>query len=825
MAGVKRRRPASADRDEPQQRNGNGISRPSRKPYNGGDTAPQTPSPPRSPEERALLPLPRSFSSDVTLVLVGIRGCGKSTLAVIASSALGRQILDLELLFHQRHSGKTVAQVKQDSGSAECSRLQSELLQETLDQNPTQKIIVTSWLDHEVQETLRRFSAKVPVIHISREKFAIKSHLRLKDDAKVETLMRACRVFYKACTNLEFFNLTEPADSSRTSFMTLKHTEKNFLKFLSRVYPSSSIQFIESPVPVLDADIIQREHTYMVQLELEDVVRGRISIPDAVVGADAVQIVARSCLLLTRVEMGKAVSMVRRASILPIVAHFALSDAISESQQLEYQHAVRHALRLAPEMLCVDLRMDGDALAQIMAARNGTKMIALHQSSDSWSDPSWMQAYLKAQRYEFDVIQFARTSDTIEPTTIFTSLVASSRIPLSILNAGKRGRPSQCANSVMTPVLPPSVSPYPSSPSITAAEATRSLYASFVYEPMKLFVFGASVNYSMSPIMHTSGLSACGIPHVYQPVSTQTLEGVRHLISDEYFAGASIGLPFKVQVISMIDHLSEHARAIGAVNTVIPLRNSSSSNGSITSSILSHVNQSGPVVALYGENTDWIGIRASIHRGLSPANAVRPSSCGVIIGAGGMARAALYSMLRVGVKNVVIWNRTLSNAQKLVRHFQEQIHSGVFGRNPSVETRFHIVSSLDEPWPKGFNLPTIIISCIPTHIIGSTPAPDFKAPDEWLGNPTGGVIIELGYKTLNTPLLEQARRAAGRGWVAMDGLDLLPEQGFAQFELFTGRQAPRGVMRAALLKNYSNDKGETNLPELHQRLLAHGPSS
>lgn len=821
MAGVKRRRPASADHER---HHHEAVSQ-SRKTSNG-TTTPQTPSPSRSPEERPLC-LPRSFAPDATLVLVGIRGSGKSTLAVIASSALSRQILDLELLFHQRH-GKTVAQAKQDSGSAECSRLQSDLLQETLDQNPEQKIIVTSWLDHEVQETLRRFSTVYPVIHISREKFAIKSHLRLKDDTKVETLMRACRVFYKSCTNLEFFNLTETTptstDHSRTSFMTLKHTEKNFLKFLSRVYPSSTIQFIESPIPVLDADIIHRQHTYVVHLELDDVVRGRTSIPDAAVGADAVQIVARNCVLATLIDMAKAVGMVRRVTVLPIVVQFALADDVSESQLLEYQHAARHALRLAPDVLSIDLRIGDDALSQLMAARNGTKMMASRQSSESWSDASWLQSYLKAQRYEFDVIQFSRTSDTIEPTTTFTSLVSNSRIPLSIFNAGKRGRPSQCTNSIMTPVLPSSSSPSSvPSPSITAAEATRSLYASFVYEPMKLYVLGASVNYSMSPIMHTAGLSACGIPHVYQPVSTQTLEGVSHLISDEYFGGASVGLPFKVQVISMIDHLSEHARAIGAVNTLIPIRHLSSS--SITSNILAHVNQSGPVLALYGENTDWIGVRACIHRGLSPANAVRPSSCGVIIGAGGMARAALYAMLRVGVKNVVVWNRTLANAEKLVRHFQEQIHSGVFGRNPSVETRFHIVSSVDEPWPAGFNLPTIIISCIPTHIIGSTPAPDFKAPDAWLGNPTGGVIIELGYKTLNTPLLEQARRAAGRGWVAMDGLDLLPQQGFAQFELFTGRQAPRGVMRAALLKNYSNDKGETNLPELNQRLLALGGSS
>jgi shikimate 5-dehydrogenase len=63
--------------------------------------------------------------------------------------------------------------------------------------------------------------------------------------------------------------------------------------------------------------------------------------------------------------------------------------------------------------------------------------------------------------------------------------------------------------------------------------------------------------------------------------------------------------------------------------------------------------------------------------------------------------------------------------------------------------------------------------------------------------------MQLSYDTLETPLMKQARKLSNRGWIVVHGLEVLPEQGIAQFELFTGRRAPENVMRSQMTRRYA----------------------
>ncbi|SPN99293.1 related to Quinate repressor protein [Cephalotrichum gorgonifer] len=831
-------------------------------------------------------PLPRTarqFAPDASIVLVGIRGSGKSTLGVIACVAMERTMIDLEKAF-QQSAGSTSGEFRRLYGPPKCLERQVQVLRAVMLSHSKGCVIICSWLERNIQALLRDFSLTNPVVLVTRDAEAIQEHLKISDTSKVSSILNASTAILRTCTNFQFFNVTErhtrsstpessPAADSDNSIsrrsspaphLTLKRAERHFLKFLSLIMPPGSIPFIETAFPLATVATEVRDFTYAVSVPISTLLNSQVDIEEIETGADAIEIVVDNLWtpptpgfpetsppsaptsstpgldLEYAGDIAKTIGSIRRNTVLPIIFHVLApaSAQVPDNWQRLYIDAVSHGLRLATEFVTIDLRLDDHLISDIISVKRQSKVIATSESTSTenpWDSPIWMSQYRRAQRLGCDLVRFVRPASRMQDNLAVAHFRSAAKehenapIPLIAYNSGLLGRHSACFNPVLTPMARMALASRETTsaapnPCLTTKEATQALYSSFVYDSMKLYVFGAKVDYSLSPAMHNAALETCGIPHRYSPFSANSLDELAPFIQDPFFAGASIGLPFKVSIIQITNALSPHAKAIGAVNTLIPIRRLNPDGTVPTVDILMReANQAGPVKALFGENTDWIGIRACVRRGLSPANAVRPTSTGVVIGAGGMARAAVYALLQLGVRNIVIYNRTIETARDLVTHFNTLLDTPGLprlgpGRNTGTHARFHVLESLDAPWPDTFSAPTMIISCIPTHSIGSAPSPDFTVPHSWLASPTGGVVVELGYKTLDTPLLEQSRREAHRGWVTLDGLDLLPEQGFAQFELFTGRRAPRRLMRRAALRAFPAAEGMLTMDELKGRL-------
>ncbi|KAI1146844.1 shikimate dehydrogenase substrate binding domain-containing protein [Nemania diffusa] len=805
-----------------------------------------------------------SFEPDASIVLIGIRGSGKSTLAIIASTAMKRRIVELDKSF-QDATGLTTVAYKRTHGPVEYRRQQYRILETVLANHRRDCIIVSSWMEPGLHALFENFAASHPVIHIVRDPEAIQQYLKVADESKIRELMNYTASAFRAVANFEFFNVSERCSTlndlintdipeagvrgdgpaSPAPYLTLKRAERHFLKFLSLIMPPRSIPFIESAFPLASIPTETRQFTYAVSIPLSRLLAGEWETEDIETGADAIEIVVDDAFAMPgdpgnarlsperATSISRAVGAVRRNVVIPIIYHvpWPTPNSADDAQRAVYLEHIYHGLLLCPEYLAVDLRLDDRVLHRIMELKRTSKIIGtVHFDSSpclpSWVDPIWMSYYHRAQSVSCDLVKLTRPAismeDNFEINMLHYSVSGAGppRIPMAAYNTGAKGRHSACLNKILTSVLPESLlgsdpgSKHGSSyitPSVTPLQATKALRSSFVTDDaLKMYVVGANCQHSLSPAMHNTAIRALGMGHIYKPYSTSSLSDIRDLIHDTSFAGASVGLPFKVEVISLTHSLSTHAKAIGAVNTLIPIRHLNPDGSIPDDALLSNArNSAGPVLALYGENTDWIGIRACIRRGLSPANAVRSNTAGLVIGAGGMARAAVYSMLQLGVQNIVVYNRSPGNAQKLVSHFERLLSRNdipLLSQVDGGKTHFYIQRTRGDPWPEHLRQPTIVVSCIPSQQTGDQPPPNFTLPAAWMGSPTGGVVVDFAYGVLDTLLILQTRAEAHRGWVVMDSLDLLPEQGFAQFELFTGRRAPRRLMRAEVLKSSPDEE-------------------
>jgi shikimate dehydrogenase len=218
----------------------------------------------------------------------------------------------------------------------------------------------------------------------------------------------------------------------------------------------------------------------------------------------------------------------------------------------------------------------------------------------------------------------------------------------------------------------------------------------------------------------------------------RAVQGLRGL----NLGGVSVTIPFKEEIMPLLDEVDEQARRIRAVNTV--------------------VNRGG---RLWGANTDWEGaLTALSHRTEVAGSHV------LVLGAGGGGRAIVYAVRQAGGE-VTVTDLDENRARTLAREFGANF--------------LPLEQAVQGP-------ATILINATPVGMApnsGAIPLPPDKLTQF-------GVVMDIVYHPLQTRLLQEA---AARGCRTIDGLQMLIYQGARQFELLTGRPAPVEIMRQAAL--------------------------
>jgi shikimate dehydrogenase len=242
--------------------------------------------------------------------------------------------------------------------------------------------------------------------------------------------------------------------------------------------------------------------------------------------------------------------------------------------------------------------------------------------------------------------------------------------------------------------------------------------------------------------MHSAALAELGLGEEWSyealEVAPDDFDPRVRAMPVEGFAGANVTVPHKGAALALADELSETVREIGAANTLV------FADGEIRA-----------------ENTDAEGLLRALPFSPSAKRAL-------VLGAGGAARAVVWALLREGAC-VDVWNRTELRSRNLCEEL---------GGTP-----------VATPDPASYEL---IVNSTAVGLGGEDPfaelplASDRFSPDQ--------TVVDMVYGGEPTALL---RAADAAGASAVDGIEILVQQGALSLEIWTGRPAPLDTMRAA----------------------------
>ena len=249
-------------------------------------------------------------------------------------------------------------------------------------------------------------------------------------------------------------------------------------------------------------------------------------------------------------------------------------------------------------------------------------------------------------------------------------------------------------------------------------------------------VLGRPVMNSLSSAMHNAGFDAAGLNAVYVPLEASDVADFRRFAAAMDLRGASVTIPFKVDVTSQLDEVSPLATAVGAVNTIV-----------VT-------------------NQRWIGTNTDVDGFLSPLKrraAIRGLRA-TVLGAGGAARAVGYALAQEGAKVSISARRT-----------------------DAADTIARAIGARTDSWPPPADSWDLLVNATP---VGSRAVP---------GSPVSsvahhGIVYDLIYDPNPTELMQLAAHAKCE---VIGGLDMLVAQAERQFELWTGQRPPAGLFADA----------------------------
>lgn len=257
-------------------------------------------------------------------------------------------------------------------------------------------------------------------------------------------------------------------------------------------------------------------------------------------------------------------------------------------------------------------------------------------------------------------------------------------------------------------------------------------------------LIGSGIQQSLTPALHMEEGAEQGLNYRYELFDLDRITGgataLPSLVAtaqERGFAGLNITHPCKQTILPLLDSLSDDAKALGAVNTVV-FRDGRS----------------------IGHNTDWWGFAESFKQGLHDVGLDHV----VQLGAGGAGAAVGYAMLKLGAQRLDIFDIDAGRMQSLVASLRAQFPS----------RQVNLAGNLRASMAQADGL-------VHATTTGMAKSPGLPLPADMLRSTQW--IVEIIYFPLQTQLLETARTLGCR---TLDGGGMAIYQAVGAFQLFTG---------------------------------------
>lgn len=714
-----------------------------------------------------------------------MRGAGKTYIGNLAAEAIRGEYTDADDVF-AAHTRSSVSEFVEANGWPAFRQTETEILGRLIKEHRKDHIIGLGGGVVESEEARAMLSKHAQaggiVLHVTRELEAIEGYLdsigstaaRPKWGEAFADVFKRREPWYRQCSNYEFYNTLEPlgGQSQEDHVRAMRAECERFFKFILDV---------DSNRPALAGR--DSRPTNFLSLTFPDVTPALAQMSELTQGVDAVELrvdllrEAKAGAFPSITYVAKQLSMLRLVTTLPIVYSVRSKDqggAFPSDQADAYRQLVELGLRSGCEYVDVEMAWPALVLESLTQQKGQSQILA------SWHDWSGKMAW-DGQDAESKYVQCAKYGDIVKMVGFANSASDNAKLslfaeahtakPLLAINMGSLGQLSRVNNTTLTPVTHPLLPSRAAPGQLSAAEILQARHLIGSLPSLKFYITGSPISHSMSPTLHNAGFKALGYPHLYERLEFAEVEqGLLDTYNAPDFGGASVTMPLKLKIIPHLHTVSDNAKLLGAVNTVVPYLNAEGKR------------------EFFGDNTDWQAIHEAARMNLAPSALLADELIALVIGAGGTCRAAIFAMHSLGATTIYLYNRTLANAEKVKAAFPENFN-------------IVVIDSLNLTF-----VPSVVVSTVPGESLSLDKANGIYIDGDVLLKAPSGVAIDLAYKPRKTALMELAK--ARQGWKAVSGLEILCLQGFRQFQMWTGKVAPKDKIREAVYGQYNREHPE-----------------